>query len=136
MPLDPLLHPPHLPRLLEVHEVAYQLRCSPETVLRLIRKGKLAAFQPFGRSYRVDVRDLEAYLTATRVQALEARIARAEGTLDAELGIKPRGRDGPREVLGGMAGPHDAIRPGSTRGASTPTRRCVRSAFDSVRGGG
>jgi len=66
--MDPLIpHPLPGPRLLEVHEVAYLLKCSQETVRRLIREQTLAATRPFGRSLRVDPQDLHAFLTARRV---------------------------------------------------------------------
>jgi len=57
---DPL-HPP-VPRLLEVHEVAYLLRCSQETVRRRIREHQLKATRIGTRSYRVRPVDLEAFL--------------------------------------------------------------------------
>jgi excisionase family DNA binding protein len=65
MPHDPL----HPPRLLEVHEVAYQLKSSQETVLRLIRKKKIAAIRLGNRSWRVDPIDLQAFIDAQRVAA-------------------------------------------------------------------
>jgi excisionase family DNA binding protein len=57
---------PHLPRLLEVHEVAYQLKSSQETVRRLIRDRKLAAIR-LGTQWRIDPVDLQAFLDAQRV---------------------------------------------------------------------
>jgi excisionase family DNA binding protein len=75
MPSDPL-HP----RLLEVHEVAYQLKSSQETVLRLIRKGRLAAIRLGTRSLRIDPRDLEAFIESRRLE-----VAQAERALDARL---------------------------------------------------
>jgi len=77
--------PPH-PRLLEVHEVAYQLKCSQETVLRLIRHRKLAAIRFGSRSWRVDPADLKAFIDAQRVTSRE------------DPPEQQRGRDGPREV--------------------------------------
>jgi excisionase family DNA binding protein len=62
-----LSDPAHVPRLLEVHEVAYQLKCSQEHVFRLIRKGKLAAIRIGTRSYRIDPADVHAFLEAQRV---------------------------------------------------------------------
>jgi excisionase family DNA binding protein len=85
MLIDPLLPPAHLPRLLETYEVAYLLKCSPETVRRLIRDHKLTASRPFGRSLRVDPRDLEAFITARRVAALQQAVATHETALDVEL---------------------------------------------------
>jgi excisionase family DNA binding protein len=67
MPDLPLL--PHPPRLLEVHEVAYQLKCSQETVLRRIRTGQLVAIRLGTRSWRVDPHDLQAFIDAQRVHA-------------------------------------------------------------------
>jgi excisionase family DNA binding protein len=63
----PLL--PHPPRLLEVHEVAYQLKCSQETVLRRIRTGQLVAIRFGTRSWRVAPHDLQAFIDALRVHA-------------------------------------------------------------------
>ncbi len=73
------LPPPHLPRLLEVHEVAFQLRCSQETVLRLIRKRKLAAVRLGMRAWRVDPADLKTWIDAQRVRV---QIASAERAID------------------------------------------------------
>lgn len=67
MPLElgsPASHPP-LQRLLEVHEVAYYLKCSQETVRRLIREGKLTAIR-LGTQWRVDPSDLKAFMDAHR----------------------------------------------------------------------
>jgi excisionase family DNA binding protein len=94
MRVDPLLALPHL---LEVAQVAHRLSASEEYVRRLIRTKKLPAIR-LGVRWRVDLADLRAFIDAHRVKDLEARIARAEGALDGELGITPRGRDGPREV--------------------------------------
>lgn len=59
--------PPTPPRLLEVHEVAYYLKSSPEMVLRLLRAKKLHGIHPFGpRNWRVDARDLQAYIDGLR----------------------------------------------------------------------
>ena len=63
MPTEPL-HP-H-PRLLEVHEVAYRLTSSQETVRRLIRERKLAAIR-LGAQWRIDPVDLQAFIDAQRV---------------------------------------------------------------------
>jgi len=65
MPIEPE-HPPHVPPLLEVHEVAYRLKSSQESVLRLIRKGKLPAIRVF-RTWRIDPVDLKAFIDAHRV---------------------------------------------------------------------
>ena len=81
---DPDAHP--VPHLLEVWEVAYRLKSSQETVLRLIRRGKLAAIRLGTRSYRIDPADLHAFLEAQRVTngngAPEAR--RGNGAADAD----------------------------------------------------
>jgi excisionase family DNA binding protein len=76
-------HPAHLPRLLEVHEVAYQLKRSQEFVRRLIRTHQLAALR-IGAHWCVDVRDLEAYLDRCRMaprrsQAEDRATPRASG---------------------------------------------------------
>jgi excisionase family DNA binding protein len=60
---DPVPHPP---RLLEVHEVAYQLKCSQETVRRFIRDRKLIAVR-LGTQYRVDPLDLQAFIESQKV---------------------------------------------------------------------
>ena len=75
MSLDP--HPPV--KVLEVHEVAYLLKCSQETVRRLIRDAKLVAFR-VGAHWRVDADELKAFTVRQRVA-----IARAERDLDARL---------------------------------------------------
>jgi len=70
MALDPLLGfptGPHPPRLLEVHEVAFVLKCSQETVFRLIRGGKLPAIRLGTRNVRVHPHDLQALIDAQRV---------------------------------------------------------------------
>lgn len=92
MPSEPVLPSAPLPRLLEVHEVAYQMKCSQETVLRLIRTRKLAAIRFGARSWRVDPRDLQKFIDANRVASLEERIARDERALDQQLGIGPERR--------------------------------------------
>lgn len=61
------LHPPPLPRSLEVYEVAYLLRCSQEHVRRLIREGKLVAIRLGARSYRIEPADLQAFRDRQRV---------------------------------------------------------------------
>lgn len=66
MPFDP--HAPLVtqPRpLLEVSHVAHRLSVSPEWVRRLIREKKLAACR-FGKRYRVDPHDLQAFIDAAR----------------------------------------------------------------------
>lgn len=62
MSLDP--HP--LSHVLEVHEVAYALKCSQETVRRLIREQKLLAFR-VGAHLRVEVEELKAFMVRQRV---------------------------------------------------------------------
>jgi excisionase family DNA binding protein len=64
-----------LPRLLEVHEVAYQLKGSDEAVRRLIRSGTLDASRD-GNKWRVEQRALEAYLERCRQAAVERIAAR------------------------------------------------------------
>jgi excisionase family DNA binding protein len=66
MQSDPL-HASPPSRLLEVHEVAYLLKVSHETVLRFIRKGQLIAVRLGTRSWRVKQSDLDAYIDAQRV---------------------------------------------------------------------
>jgi excisionase family DNA binding protein len=63
MSIEPF-HPGHLPRLLEVHEVAYLLKCSQETVLRRIREGKLTAVRFGVRAWRVTQADVDAFIEA------------------------------------------------------------------------
>jgi excisionase family DNA binding protein len=83
--LEPQLRQtPHPTRLLEVHEVAYQLKCSQETVRRLIRERKLAAIR-LGTQWRVDPPDLQAFIDAQRVQ-----IAAVERAIDQQLGTASR----------------------------------------------
>lgn len=66
---DPALSslPLHLPRLLEIHEVAYYLKCSHEQVRRLIRKKRLVAVRLGTRALRVKLTDLEAFVEAQRL---------------------------------------------------------------------
>jgi excisionase family DNA binding protein len=59
---DPPLHPPPLPRLLEVYEVAYLMKCSQEHVRRQIREGKLKARRLGTRSWRIDPEDYKAFI--------------------------------------------------------------------------
>lgn len=61
--------PAHGPRLLEVHEVAYQLKCSTETVRRFIREGKLPAVGLSARSWRVELDDLRAFIAARKTNS-------------------------------------------------------------------
>lgn len=63
--MDPSLPVP-APRLLEVYEVAFQLKCSPETVRRLIRAGALIAVGLTMRSYRIEPDDLRAFIAARK----------------------------------------------------------------------
>ena len=86
-----------IPLLKEVHVVAFQLRCSQETVRRYIRKGELPAVQ-LGAHWRIYQADVNTFLETKRQASLQRRIATKEAALDLELGIPPRGRDGPREV--------------------------------------
>jgi excisionase family DNA binding protein len=67
MPIDPLLAHPAIPRpLLEVERVAHVLSLSPDHVRALLRKKKLAAVR-FGKRWRVDPVDLQAYIDKHRV---------------------------------------------------------------------
>jgi len=67
MPLDPLLVPVPfpMPHLLEVSHVAHRLSAGQEFVRRLIREHRLPAIR-LGTRWRVDPRDLEAYIDACR----------------------------------------------------------------------
>lgn len=58
--------PPAMPKLLEVSHVAHRLSASEEFVRRLIREKKLPAIR-LGTRWRVDPRDLEAFVDAQRV---------------------------------------------------------------------
>jgi len=62
-----------------VHEVAYQLRCSQETVRRLIRHHKLIGVR-IGNQWRVDPEDLHAFIEAQKV-----RIAAEERAIDQQF---------------------------------------------------
>jgi excisionase family DNA binding protein len=75
------------PRLLEVHEVAYHLKCSQEMVWRAIRARELIAIRFGKRSWRVDPHDLQAFVDARRVRAeeLEQAIAHGERDVDHQL---------------------------------------------------
>lgn len=59
---DPPPHPSLPPRLLEVYEVAYLMKCSQEHVRRQIREGKLVARRLGTRSWRIDLEDLRAFI--------------------------------------------------------------------------
>ncbi len=59
-------------RLLEVHEVAFYLKCSIETVRRAIRTGQLAVVHLGKRSLRIDPVDLQAFIDAQRVPVVPA----------------------------------------------------------------
>ncbi len=63
---DPLLA---LPRLMDVHQVAHRLGFGIEVVRDLIRSGELPAILLRGRWWRVDPRDLDAYIEAGRLAA-------------------------------------------------------------------
>jgi len=67
MPLDPFVMPVAVPvpHLLEVMHVAHRLSASQGFVRRLIREGKLAAIRMEQR-WRIDPRDLEAYIESCR----------------------------------------------------------------------
>jgi excisionase family DNA binding protein len=66
-PLSPLVAP-LLPHLLEVAHVAHRLSCSQEHVRELIRTGRLSALR-FGRRYRIDPVELQAFIDRHRVAA-------------------------------------------------------------------
>ncbi len=66
MSIEPIPPPLHAPRLLEVWEVANQLRCSHEQVRRFIRDGKLTAVGLTSRAWRVDPVDLHAFIAARK----------------------------------------------------------------------
>lgn len=59
--MDKKFHPV---QLLTVAEVAAALRVSKMTVYRMVRSGELPSTQ-FGRSYRIPVTAIEAYLPET-----------------------------------------------------------------------
>jgi excisionase family DNA binding protein len=74
MTLDTTMRPPDRRRcagseLLEVAHVAHRLRSSHEYVRELIRKRKLAAIL-FGRRYRIDPLDLQAFIDQHRIPAV------------------------------------------------------------------
>jgi len=54
--------------LLSVEEVAARVKVSTYTVRRWVRQGRLAGIK-IGRDWRVDERDLEAFLAARRKEA-------------------------------------------------------------------
>jgi excisionase family DNA binding protein len=56
----------HESRLLEVYEVAHQLKCSQEHVRRLKREGKLVVVYIGKRQWRVAPLDLQAFIDAQR----------------------------------------------------------------------
>ena len=91
MLIDPLLAPL---KLLEVAHVAHRLSVSPGFVRQLIRTHQLPAIR-FGARWRVDPLDLQAFINARRVAALQQAIATKEAVLDAALA--PRGREGLRD---------------------------------------
>jgi excisionase family DNA binding protein len=83
MPLDPHLAP--VPRLLEVSHVAHRLSASQEYVRRLIREHKLPAIR-LGARWRVDPRDLEAFIESHRQvvageRAIDLALDQAQTTL-------------------------------------------------------
>ena len=57
--------------LLTTREAASRLRRTPDTVLRMIRDGRLSAVKGPGRTsaYLIDEADIAAYLDAHRVEA-------------------------------------------------------------------
>jgi excisionase family DNA binding protein len=67
--------PPQVPRLWEVHEVAFYLKANPETVHRLIRERKLPAIRLGTRAWRVDPADLKAFIESQRVGGDSVRLA-------------------------------------------------------------
>jgi len=93
MLIDPLLAPA---KLLEVSHVAHRLSASPGFVRQLIRTHQLPAIR-IGTRWRVDPQDLQAFINARRVAALQQVIQTQETALDVELGRLPRGRDGVRD---------------------------------------
>ena len=74
--LDPVPAAPPILRLLEVHEVAYQLKCSQETVRRFIRSGTLPAVR-LGSHWRIKQAALETF-----IDSLTHQIAREERSID------------------------------------------------------
>jgi excisionase family DNA binding protein len=66
-----------LPVLLEVHEVARELKVSPEFVRRLLRERKLAAVR-LGKRWRVDQRDLQSFIDRQRLGATIAPFERRD----------------------------------------------------------
>ena len=57
------------PRFMTVAEVAALMRVSTMTVYRLIKAGDLPAVR-FGKSYRIDEADVDAYLAARYTRAV------------------------------------------------------------------
>lgn len=86
MLIDPLVTPA---KLLEVSHVAHRLSASPGFVRQLIRTHQLHAIR-IGTRYRVDPADLQAFIDARRIAALQQAVATREAAIDAELGITPR----------------------------------------------
>lgn len=74
-----------LPRLLEVSHVAHRLSASPEFVRRLIREGRLPAIR-LGIRWRVDPRDLEAYIDACRTAHVRANDDRGLSRREERVG--------------------------------------------------
>jgi excisionase family DNA binding protein len=72
----PAVPVPSVPRLLEVHEVAYHMKCSQETVRRFIRDGKLPAIR-LGTHWRIEQSDLKTFIESLRIE-----IARRERVID------------------------------------------------------
>ncbi len=68
MPIEPTALPltTTIPHLVEVNVVAHRLSVSPEYVRDLIRDGKLAGVR-LGNRWRVDTRDVTAFIDAQRV---------------------------------------------------------------------
>ena len=60
-----------MPEVLKIDEVADYLRCHPETVRRLIKRGELQACH-VGRVVRVPSRNLEEYLNRSQTLSLAA----------------------------------------------------------------
>lgn len=63
----PELPPPGPPVLLTIPEVARLLRLSPQTIRAWIHQGRLVAYRPGGRRFRVEVAAVRALLDQGRV---------------------------------------------------------------------
>jgi excisionase family DNA binding protein len=116
-----------VPEAWSVQKVAELLHVSETTVRRLIADRAFpGAFRVGRKLVRIPITDLDAYQRRARLLVLEARIAHAEGALDAELAIStPRGRDGPREVHGGRPPQHSLAADGPRDSAVRPQPQAV-----------